>query len=118
MIRAALISGFATLALPAHANEFLSLAMDAGAGVHAFGTATSAGDAQTEAMGACSKLAKGCEIVVTRSGVCVSLADDYSNGGFGVYTAGTAEVAEREALPHCASYGNPNCQTVETVCAK
>ncbi len=116
MIRAAVILAF--MSVPAHAESFLSLAMDPGAGVHSFATAESAAEAQTTAMSACKELAGGCEIVLTRANLCASLAYDYSNGGFGVGTDVDAEVAQSNAVPVCKSYGNPKCQIVETVCAK
>ncbi|MEO0752879.1 MAG: DUF4189 domain-containing protein [Pseudomonadota bacterium] len=121
MIRAAVIWGFVALpatALAVHAESFLSLAMDAGAGVHNFATADSAAEAQTSALKACKELAGGCEIVLTRANLCASLAYDYSNGGFGVGTDVDADVAQSNAVPICTSYGNPNCQIVETICAK
>ncbi|MEL6646598.1 MAG: DUF4189 domain-containing protein [Pseudomonadota bacterium] len=116
MIRAAVILAF--MSVPAHAESFLSLAMDAGAGVHAFSKGNTVTEAQSGAMESCGALAGDCKIISTRQNICMSLAFDYSNGGFGVWTAETADVAQREAVPHCASYGNPNCQTVETVCAQ
>ncbi|MEM7599609.1 MAG: DUF4189 domain-containing protein [Pseudomonadota bacterium] len=116
MIRAAVILAF--MSVPAHAESFLSLAMDAGAGVHKFATADSASAAQSSALNACKELAGGCEIVLTRANLCATLAYDYSNGGFGVGTDVDAEVAQSNAVPICTSYGNPNCQIVETVCTK
>ena len=116
MVRAAVIS--LALAAPASAGGFVAVAYDRGAAVHGFGVADTAGAARKAALDICGATAANCKIGYTRANTCVSVATDFTSGGYGIHGGETAEAAERNVLEHCASFGNQNCTVVDTTCAQ
>ncbi|WP_018701464.1 DUF4189 domain-containing protein [Amorphus coralli] len=118
---AAVALAVATTGLPTAAmaddDTFIAAAYSKHNGSVGFAAATSEADAKSKAISECEKGASDCQVMISGSQMCISLARSADEKSLGLGGSNTRAGSQDEAMKECAVDGAKGCNIHDTYCA-